>query len=87
MLDRRTLLKSFCAGSALALAQVKAGEFRADSELDGNLRIWDQHSHLGSVPGDTPEERIAFLVKHGSSGRGTTHPLPRILRGSAPESP
>ena len=28
-----------------------------------NMRIWDQHAHLGSVPGDTPEERMAFLVK------------------------
>src|SRR5205814_2851457 len=63
MLDRRTLLKSFCAGSALLLAQAKAWEFRGDSGLGGNIRIWDQHAHLGSVPGDTPEERMAFLVK------------------------
>ncbi|OLE85266.1 MAG: amidohydrolase [Acidobacteria bacterium 13_1_20CM_2_60_10] len=27
------------------------------------MRIWDQHAHLGSVPGNTPEERMAFLVK------------------------
>jgi predicted TIM-barrel fold metal-dependent hydrolase len=27
------------------------------------FRPWDQHSHLGSVPGATPEERMAFLVK------------------------
>jgi len=27
------------------------------------MRIWDQHSHLGAVPGDTPEERMGFLVK------------------------
>jgi len=63
MLKRRTLLKSFCAGSALLLAQAKAWEFRGDSGLGGNIRIWDQHAHLGSVPGDTPEERMAFLVK------------------------
>ncbi len=63
MLNRRTLLKSFCAGSVLALAQAKAWEFRGDSGLGGNMRIWDQHSHLGSVPGDSPEERMAFLVK------------------------
>jgi uncharacterized protein len=62
MLDRRTLLKSLCAGSTLALAQAKPWEFRGDSGL-GSARIWDQHSHLGSVPGDTPEERMAFLVK------------------------
>ena len=63
MLNRRTLLKSFCAGSALALAQAKPWEFRGDSELCRNMRIWDQHAHLGSVPGNTPEERMAFLVK------------------------
>ena len=63
MLNRRTLLKSFCAGSALALAEAKAEGFRGNSELGGDLRIWDQHSHLGSVPRDTPEERMAFLVK------------------------
>jgi hypothetical protein len=27
------------------------------------MRIWDQHAHLEAVPGDTPEERMAFLVK------------------------
>ena len=63
MLKRRTLLKSFCAGSVLALAQAKPREFRGDSELGRNMRIWDQHAHLGSVPGDTPEERVAFLVR------------------------
>src|SRR5207245_10513391 len=70
MLNRRTLLKSFCAGSALLLAQAKAWEFRGDSGLGGNIRIWDQHAHLGSVPGDTPEERMAFLVKCMEGGGG-----------------
>ncbi|HEV2383250.1 MAG TPA: amidohydrolase family protein [Terriglobia bacterium] len=63
MPSRRTLLKSLCAGSAAALAGPQAREFGDDSELGRNMRIWDQHSHLGSVPGDTPEERMAFLVK------------------------
>jgi predicted TIM-barrel fold metal-dependent hydrolase len=27
------------------------------------FRVWDQHSHLNAVPGKTPEERAAFLVK------------------------
>ena len=27
------------------------------------MRIWDQHAHLEAVPGETPEERMAFLVK------------------------
>jgi hypothetical protein len=37
MLNRRTLLKSFCAGSALALAQAKPWESRDDSAL-GRMR-------------------------------------------------
>jgi predicted TIM-barrel fold metal-dependent hydrolase len=63
LLNRRTLLKTLCAGSALAIAQAKPLEFHGDSELGGNLRIWDQHAHLSSVPGNTPEEHMAFLVK------------------------
>jgi uncharacterized protein len=63
LLNRRSLLKSLSAGSALALAQGKPWELRGDSGLGGNMRIWDQHAHLGSVPGDTPEERMAFLVR------------------------
>jgi uncharacterized protein len=63
LLNRRTLLRNFCAGSALALAQGNAQELHSRLERGGSMRIWDQHSHLGSVPGDTPEERMAFLVK------------------------
>jgi predicted TIM-barrel fold metal-dependent hydrolase len=51
MVDRRTLLKSFGASWSLAAAQTKP------------MRIWDDHCHLGSVPGNTPEERMAFLVR------------------------
>jgi hypothetical protein len=47
----------------LALAQAKPWDFSGPSESGGKIRIWDQHAHLGSVPGDTPEERMAFLVK------------------------
>jgi len=61
MLNRRTLLKSFC--WSLALAQAKPWNFSGAAESGEELRIWDQHSHLGSVPGDTPEERMALLVK------------------------
>src|SRR5215472_4012743 len=63
LLNRRTLLKSLCAGSAATLAQAEPVEFNSSPELGGNMRIWDQHAHLGSVPGGTPEERMAFLVK------------------------
>lgn len=28
------------------------------------MRIWDVHSHLSSLPGDTPEARMGVLVRH-----------------------
>ncbi len=63
MLNRRSFLKSVGAGGAVAFAQAKARDIGAAPDLGDNMRIWDQHAHLGSVPGDTPEERMAFLVK------------------------
>ncbi len=56
MFSRRGLLSSFCAGGVLGL-------------LDGEpmpsqrFRIWDIHSHLHSVPGDTPEKRMEVLIR------------------------
>src|SRR5262245_36181756 len=56
MFSRRGLLSSLCAGGALEL-------------LDGQpmqsprFRIWDSHSHLHSVPGDTPEKRMEVLIR------------------------
>ena len=52
--DRRTMLKSFCAG--LGFAQTATSQSTP-------FRIWDDHCHLGSVPGDTPEERMTALVR------------------------
>jgi uncharacterized protein len=63
MQHRRTFLKTLCAGSSLALARASRWDLRSDSGLGENMRIWDQHAHLGQVPGDTPEERMAFLVR------------------------
>ena len=63
MLNRRTFLKSVGAGGAMALVQAKATEATGAGDSGEDMRIWDQHSHLGAVPGDTPEERMAFLVK------------------------
>jgi len=60
MLNRRTFIKTLGAGGALALAKADAWDNRGPSQ---DVRIWDQHSHLGAVPGDTPEERMGFLVK------------------------
>ena len=47
----------------MTLARAEPWGFPNDSESGGNMRIWDQHAHLASVPGDTPEQRMAFLVK------------------------
>ena len=62
-LNRRAFLKTVGAGGSLALANADAWDIRTDVGLAENMRIWDQHSHLEAVPGDTPEKRMAFLVK------------------------
>ncbi len=57
MLNRRTFLTAFSAG-------IGAAWLGSRSEAQpGGLRIWDIHSHLHRVPGDTPEERMEFLVR------------------------
>lgn len=87
-LDRRTLLKSFCA--SLAVAQAEPWQYTA-SESGRPFRIWDEHCHLSSVPGDTPEERMTALVRWAdrlgierlllSQGYGTElHPTPDQFR-------
>src|SRR5688572_32178960 len=54
MLSRRTLLSSFFAG-LLGGTQMQSTARR--------FRIWDIHSHLHSVPGDTPEKRMEVLIR------------------------
>ena len=62
MLNRRTLLKGACVGCSLALLPGKS--WAVDEEPPGKrFRVWDQHAHLGAVPGNTPEQRMAYLVK------------------------
>jgi uncharacterized protein len=62
LLERRTILKSICAGGALAFARPKLS-WSSVHEAARRLRIWDVHSHLCSVPGDTPEKRMDVLVR------------------------
>jgi predicted TIM-barrel fold metal-dependent hydrolase len=62
MFHRRAFLNSFCAGGALALLQAKPESSAAQAPAR-RLRIWDDHCHLHSVPGDTPEERMETLVR------------------------
>ncbi len=61
MITRRTLLKSLGASCTLALAR-GAVAFPSASESDKFAPIWDAHSHLHRVPGETPEERITTLI-------------------------
>jgi len=60
--NRRTLLRSLISGCSLALMQRESWLSHA-SDLDRRFRIWDMHSHLHGVPGDTPEERMEMLVQ------------------------
>jgi len=60
IVDRRTLLKGFCASLAVASA---APPQNTASDSRRPFRIWDEHCHLASVPGDTPEERMTALVR------------------------
>ncbi|HYM11051.1 MAG TPA: amidohydrolase family protein [Bryobacterales bacterium] len=62
MQNRRTLVKGFCASWLAATAQAKSRQ-QSLAESHRRIRIWDEHTHLHSVPGDTPEERMALLVR------------------------
>lgn len=62
MMTRRTLLKTLGASCSLALAR-GAPASPPDSDLARFAPIWDAHSHLHRVPGETPEERITNLIR------------------------
>src|SRR5580704_5248945 len=60
MLNRRTFLNAFCASGGAAML----GSWPTPSEAqEAGLRIWDIHSHLHAAPGDTPEQRMEFLIR------------------------
>lgn len=61
MLTRRTLLKGLGASCSLALGHAAPGLSSAP-ELDKFAPIWDAHSHLHLVPGDTHEDRMTALI-------------------------
>jgi uncharacterized protein len=64
MVSRRTVLKTVAGSCAMALVPTEAAIAAVDTPPPAKrFRPWDQHSHLGSVPGNTPEERMAYLVK------------------------
>ena len=56
MVNRRSFLGSVCFAGAL-------GALDAEPAESPRFRIWDAHSHLHSVPGDTPEKRVEVLIR------------------------
>lgn len=90
MLTRRTLLKGLGASCSLVVAR-GVPEQPLDSELARFAPIWDAHTHLHRVPGETPEERITNLIRFAdrmgverlvlSQGYSAQlHPTPEQLR-------
>jgi len=60
MVYRRAFLKSLCG----TLAAAPASSAQSTAPPPGSkFRIWDEHSHLASVPGETPEERMEALIR------------------------
>jgi hypothetical protein len=53
MWNRRSILQLGIVSGLSAPAQERAPRFR----------IWDVHSHLHALPGDTPERRMEVLVR------------------------
>ena len=67
--NRREVLKGLAAGLASAGIPAQA-EAPAQAPVHarmvgskGSFRIWDAHSHLGEVPGNTPEDRMRVLIE------------------------
>lgn len=62
--DRRTVLKSLAAGFVAAGAHAEELQVATHLKPDRSLRIWDGHSHLEALAGDTPEARMEVLIRH-----------------------
>ncbi len=60
--NRRTILKGLAAG-VISAGEKFDGLPTPATELNRTFRIWDVHSHLASLPGATPEERMMVLVR------------------------
>ncbi len=62
--DRRAILKSLAAGFVASGVRAEGHQSAQSLYPNASFRIWDVHSHLGSLPGNTPEERMKILVEH-----------------------
>ena len=61
MFTRRTVLNSFVAGASGLL---RGGHLLSAAQAPARrFRIWDVHTHLHSVPGDSPEARMEVLIR------------------------
>lgn len=63
-LDRRSVLKGLVAGAVATAVKPGSAEAAANSDSYKRFRIWDVHSHLEALTGDTPEEKMGILVTH-----------------------
>ncbi|MEP7367505.1 MAG: amidohydrolase family protein, partial [Acidobacteriota bacterium] len=59
--SRRAFVSSLL-GTAAARSQ-QGSQSAADPPPGKRFRVWDEHCHLGAVPGNTPEERIDVLIE------------------------
>jgi len=57
-------MKGLTAGLVAARMPISAQEPALSAPAEKNFRIWDVHSHLGAMPGDTPEGRLELLIRH-----------------------
>lgn len=61
--NRRTILKGLAAGVVSAGATFEGQQPAPVTDQNRSFRIWDAHSHLEALPGNTPDERMEVLVR------------------------
>lgn len=62
MLNRRSFLNSLCVSGSIAVLDAAPKPYSLEPSVR-RLRIWDVHTHLHAVPGNTPEERMEVLIR------------------------
>jgi hypothetical protein len=63
-LNRRTFVKGVVSGLLASRVSVDAQEPSQLSRRNDHFRIWDVHSHLEALQGNTPLERMEILIRH-----------------------